>query len=67
MLNYRPVSHLPFIGFISKVIENVIVSQIVNHLNQNNMMGKFQSAYKPHHSTDTALICILNGFTVNLD
>ena len=40
---------------------------IVKHFNKNNMMEKFQSAYRTHHSTEIALVRVFNDLTVNLD
>ena len=64
MSNYRPVSHL---SYLSKLIEKVIASQIVKHLDKNSMMEKFQSAYRQSHRTETALLHVFNDFTVNFD
>ena len=47
--NFRPVSNLPY---ISKVIEKVVASQLLQHLSLNNIDEKFQSAYKQYHSTE---------------
>ena len=51
--NYRPVSNLPF---LSKVIEKVIATQLQHHLSTNNLLEEYQSAYRPHHSTESALV-----------
>jgi hypothetical protein len=51
--NYRPVSNLPF---ISKVLEKVVAARLTSHLIANNLIESNQSAYKPHHSTETALL-----------
>ena len=51
--NYRPVSNL---SFLSKVIEKVIASRIISHIENNAIIDKFQSAYKCGHSTETALL-----------
>ena len=40
---------------MSKCIEKVVASQICNHVQDNNLNEVFQSAYKRHHSTETAL------------
>ena len=53
--NYRPVSNL---NFISKIIEKIISNRIQSHLDKNNLSNPNQSAYKPLHSTETALLNI---------
>ena len=40
--NYRSVSNL---SFMSKILEKVVVSQLMSHLNRHNLFSSFQSAY----------------------
>ena len=51
--NYQPVSNLTF---VSKVIECFVVKQLSDHMQDNYLPEQFQSAYRQHHSTETALI-----------
>jgi hypothetical protein len=53
--SYRPVSNLPF---LSKVLEKVVATRLTSHLIANNLLDLNQSAYKSHHSTETALLCM---------
>ena len=62
--NYRPVSNL---AFISKVLEKVIAGQLLNHLNQNSYLDKYQSAYRPGFSTETALLKVINDSLISLN
>ena len=60
MKNYRPVSNL---SFVSKIIEKAAMSQISSFAS----LTKFQSAYRPLHSMETALLRVQNDILMQLD
>ena len=62
--NYRPISNLPF---ISKCCEKVVALQVNQHLHDNCLHEVFQSAYKPCHSTESALIRLHNDILTEID
>ena len=62
--NYRPVSNLPF---LSKILEKVVLKQILEHLDRNNLQISFQSAYRKNHSTETALLRTTNDLLHVID
>ena len=55
--NYRPVSLL---GFILKLVEQVVASQLNDHVSLNVLENVRQSAYKLGHSAESALLSSKN-------
>ena len=62
--NYHPVSNLPY---LCKILERAVADQLQAHLDTNGLHVKFQSAYRRGHSTETALLRILNDLLVMID
>ena len=55
--NYRPVSNL---SFLSKLIEKAALFRLNIHTDSNNLLPKNQSAYRRHHSCESALLRLIN-------
>ena len=62
LAHYRPVSNLTL---LSKTLEKVITPQLLIHTDH--MSEMYQSAYKPQHSTETALLCVCEDIKKALD
>ena len=56
--NYRPISNLPT---ISKIIERAILMHFQTQITNNQNHTSHQPAYRPNHSTETALLHVLDG------
>ena len=63
--NYRPISILPV---VSKVFEREIFRHLYSsYLTENSLLSKFQSGFRPKHSTATALIQMCDEWLENMD
>ena len=64
MNNYWPISNL---SFASKLLERHVAAQLRQHLDNNDLLDIFQSAYRQHYSTETALMRIQNDHLISID
>ena len=62
--NFRPVSNL---SFLSKLLERVVARQLIAYLEQRSLLVPAQSAYRANHSTENALLKVLNDLLISVD
>ena len=55
--SYRPISNL---SFISKLVERLVAKRFTSHVNLHTLLPAQQSAYRPFHSTETAVLSVNN-------
>ena len=62
--NYRPISILTH---LNKIFETIICSQMKSFLDKHNIFYKYQYGFREKHSTDQALIEIVDGIKLSID
>lgn len=61
---FRPINMLPA---MEKIIEKIVFKQLMEHVNKNNILTKYQSAFRKGYSCETALHCLLNEWKGKID
>ena len=62
--NYRPISVL---SFFSKVFEKIMYNHVIDFINTNNLLSKQQFGFRKHHSTNHAVITLIDQISAALD
>jgi len=62
--SFRPISNL---SVISKLLERLVACRLLRYLTDNNLLPRFQSAYRPNHSTETAVVKVLADILLVID
>ena len=62
--NFRPLSILPV---LSKILEKVVATQLMEHLENNQLISNTQHGFRKHLSTETALLQLTNAIYKNID
>jgi hypothetical protein len=62
--SYRPISNLTV---LSKLLERLVSQQLATYLKDNRLLPDLQSAYRSHHSTETAVLKVLSDILLALD
>ena len=62
--NYRPISGL---SFFSKIFEKIIYNYVINCMDTNDTIYKYQFGFRKKHSTHHAIITLVDKITSSLD
>ena len=62
--NYRPVS---LTSVVCKIMEHIIFSQVMKHLNDNNILVHYQHGFRSGHSCETQLLTTIEDISRTLD
>ena len=62
--SYWPISVL---SSISKIFERIVFNQLYTYLNQNELLSKYQTGFRPCHSTTTTLLDSTTEWLTNMD
>ena len=62
--SYRPISNL---SVMSKLIERLVARQLLDYLTAHHLLPDCQSAYRAHHSTETATLKVMSDILLALD
>ena len=62
--NYRPISVL---SFLSKIFEKIMYYYVINFMDKNNTIYKYQFGFRKNHSTQHAIITLVDKITSSLD
>ena len=61
---YQPISNL---SVVSKLLERLVFQQLYDYLAKVDLLPCLQSAYRTHHSTETAVLKVLADILLAVD
>ena len=56
-----------YFKFISKILQKIVAKRLQAHIKNNHLCNPLQSAYRKHHSTESALLTVHNDITISMD
>ena len=62
--SFRPISNL---SVLSKLLERIVAQQLLGYLRGHRLLPDLQSAYRAHHSTETAVLKVLSDILSAVD
>ena len=62
--NYRPIS---LTSHVCKTLEHIIFSEIINHLESNDILSAKQHGFRKHHSCESQLLLTIHDLAKGLD